>query len=828
LLFSAVLFAELHWTPGTLAQAEDRAHRIGQQAESVNIMYAVCKDEKYSLDMAMWKMLGRKIGTLGSVIDGTSEQPYLYSAQEQQEPSRGTSGEDELTAFFADTSACEGRRKQKNAPPAKGSIETFFKPKAAPSTGKSKSSPSTCATSTSTTVKPTETSSSSSHISRTSTARPSSSFSPAERLIGNNFMATTSPAASAFTLSTQRNGHAGLLSWTCNSCTFENKTEGNSSDWYTCELCAEPHVREAGLDDDDESSLGNSHADLLNKSRQNHQETLSEKKASFTSVRVGVGMISWTCKECTFQNKKAQNKSAWYPCEMCSEPHVPKWDLDSVDDDDESFLDSNQGDVLASIPAAASRSHCFSAVFKKRSAPIARVSTGSSVEIIEIDSTPAKHRQSKRQPTEVIMLDDDDDDDDESTSNSSERAAPQGSYRTKPSPSAAVPPKKKKLLLQFSVSKNSGRVTIHFADSGGKSSLINFDIEQVLTSETCDALMEAKTNRGKPQRSGPSSSRTPVLCFDKAGVNGIVQRLKRPTDVHVEPFSSELKLFVRSYLSLREVEKKALKDSGESFAPIGLSQSAARIMSRSLVASATTTSIERYSGGAKERAIENQKNGTASLTDEAILKGKACAWCSSDLTQAQRIAKAVYCSQECAETGRLRRGGWASTAIRSAMFALEGGVCQKCNINAHAFYEQITALEPAERLNRYQSAKWRMPASNKAYQSMVNEPKEGDFWQVDHKVAVAEGGGNCGLENLRTLCVPCHRDETEKLRVRLRLASPSKQNENTTNSSGDIANKPAAKNKRKQVDIRTAFFGAASASSQKRLCKQDDSKTIKL
>jgi SNF2 family DNA or RNA helicase len=67
---STVLFAELHWTPGLLAQCEDRAHRLGQGASSVHILYMVCKDPLYSVDMSIWEMLGRKIGTLDAIVDG--------------------------------------------------------------------------------------------------------------------------------------------------------------------------------------------------------------------------------------------------------------------------------------------------------------------------------------------------------------------------------------------------------------------------------------------------------------------------------------------------------------------------------------------------------------------------------------------------------------------------------------------------------------------------------------------------------------------------------------------------------------------------------------
>lgn len=40
------------------------------------------------------------------------------------------------------------------------------------------------------------------------------------------------------------------------------------------------------------------------------------------------------------------------------------------------------------------------------------------------------------------------------------------------------------------------------------------------------------------------------------------------------------------------------------------------------------------------------------------------------------------------------------------------------------------------------------------------------FWEADHVVAVVEGGGLCGLDNLRTLCRPCHRAATRALRAR--------------------------------------------------------------
>jgi 5-methylcytosine-specific restriction endonuclease McrA len=40
------------------------------------------------------------------------------------------------------------------------------------------------------------------------------------------------------------------------------------------------------------------------------------------------------------------------------------------------------------------------------------------------------------------------------------------------------------------------------------------------------------------------------------------------------------------------------------------------------------------------------------------------------------------------------------------------------------------------------------------------------FWEADHIVPVVEGGGACGLSNLRTLCRACHGRATGQLRRR--------------------------------------------------------------
>lgn len=63
---SQVMFADMEWSPGLNMQAEDRAHRIGQNG-TVNIYYYVTRDtiEEYIVDLLLTKQ-----GTIGTITGG--------------------------------------------------------------------------------------------------------------------------------------------------------------------------------------------------------------------------------------------------------------------------------------------------------------------------------------------------------------------------------------------------------------------------------------------------------------------------------------------------------------------------------------------------------------------------------------------------------------------------------------------------------------------------------------------------------------------------------------------------------------------------------------
>uniref|UniRef100_A0A7S3QB74 Uncharacterized protein n=1 Tax=Chaetoceros debilis TaxID=122233 RepID=A0A7S3QB74_9STRA len=233
---SSVIFAELHWTPGVLAQAEDRCHRIGQ-VNAVNIMYCVCKDTDLSVDPALWKMLGRKVSNLGRMIDG--EKGASMNAVDTE---NGAPSEQELSSFFAETCATKGSPDVK-APIAKGSIQSFFKK---PSTNKD----GTCSSSSGLKASVSMPKFSSRHATRPTSAttnpvpmrasvasksNPFTSASGLKRKIEKP--SWVSPPCKKVPQSTKSPTSDQQLSWTCEFCTFINEYVKSDSGLSRCLVC---------------------------------------------------------------------------------------------------------------------------------------------------------------------------------------------------------------------------------------------------------------------------------------------------------------------------------------------------------------------------------------------------------------------------------------------------------------------------------------------------------------------------------------------------------------------------------------------------------------
>lgn len=138
-----------------------------------------------------------------------------------------------------------------------------------------------------------------------------------------------------------------------------------------------------------------------------------------------------------------------------------------------------------------------------------------------------------------------------------------------------------------------------------------------------------------------------------------------------------------------------------------------------------------------------------------------CNWCGRPLDDTRQR----WCSPRCHDAY------WCRASVnyaRQLVNERDQGVCAICRTDTRrqraAFVRLCTWGEAGRwfsvrhnpRIARLATRKYGVPRA-RLY---------GEWWDMDHVLPVVEGGGGCGLENLRTLCLPCHRAETRALAVR--------------------------------------------------------------
>ncbi|GMN54237.1 hypothetical protein TIFTF001_023365 [Ficus carica] len=154
------------------------------------------------------------------------------------------------------------------------------------------------------------------------------------------------------------------------------------------------------------------------------------------------------------------------------------------------------------------------------------------------------------------------------------------------------------------------------------------------------------------------------------------------------------------------------------------------------------------------------------LTDEPLCK--LCqAPCKSSNAKAPEFFEDLFCNLGCYEEYRIRT---SNRSLRQELFQLENGICANCQLDCHTLVEHIRPLSLAVRREYIEKVAPRIGSRKNLLDKLVKDPVEGNSWHADHIVPVYQGGGECMLENMRTLCVACHYDVTKAQCADRRLA----------------------------------------------------------
>lgn len=144
---------------------------------------------------------------------------------------------------------------------------------------------------------------------------------------------------------------------------------------------------------------------------------------------------------------------------------------------------------------------------------------------------------------------------------------------------------------------------------------------------------------------------------------------------------------------------------------------------------------------------------------------RLCRWCHEEVPKGKRS----FCGESCVHEWSVRR---SPSYQRGHVLERDHGICDTCGLDC-------------ERLRRSVSRHWRSGSFCRFYRLYMWATQRAvtrklapfrQLWEMDHIKPVVEGGGECGPENLRTLCIWCHNEATAALRKRLARRTRKKKN----------------------------------------------------
>ena len=121
-----------------------------------------------------------------------------------------------------------------------------------------------------------------------------------------------------------------------------------------------------------------------------------------------------------------------------------------------------------------------------------------------------------------------------------------------------------------------------------------------------------------------------------------------------------------------------------------------------------------------------------------------CRWCQKGVKPPRR----TLCSPECEHELKLRTNG---NYLRHCIYIRDRGICAICNVDTKKTAKMALSLNDEDKINYLKGLN--ISLKRKIFVKKFG----GSLWDADHIVPVKDGGGLCGLENMRTLCILCHK-----------------------------------------------------------------------
>ena len=133
-----------------------------------------------------------------------------------------------------------------------------------------------------------------------------------------------------------------------------------------------------------------------------------------------------------------------------------------------------------------------------------------------------------------------------------------------------------------------------------------------------------------------------------------------------------------------------------------------------------------------------------------------CRACGVEVPSRRR----TFCSGSCADDWSVRNN---PGLMRKRVFQRDKGVCAICGVDTSVLGMVLAAEWDRVKMARTAPERRERQAFRQRYRWFFSRSR---YWDADHIKPVSEGGGECSLENMRTLCVPCHQEVTRELAKR--------------------------------------------------------------